>query len=128
MDPTPEKNSSVTSSNGQTDVPSSQESMNTDGLEDGGKPAPSGELVESQILSSESQDSEKVVENQANDILSKEEVQIQTPAAENEIPSATPVEDEKVETVTAKNNNISNSDGQTGTSSPKESTTKGLYL
>ena len=79
-------------------------------------------------MSSESQDSEKVVENQANDILSKEEVQIQTPAAENEIPSATPVEDEKVETVTAKNNNISNSDGQTGTSSPKESTTKGLYL
>ncbi|RVW54776.1 COMPASS-like H3K4 histone methylase component WDR5B [Vitis vinifera] len=55
--------------------------MNTDGLEDGGKPAPSGELVESQILSSESQDSEKVVENRANDILSKEEVQIQTPAA-----------------------------------------------
>ncbi|RVW96273.1 Elongation factor Ts [Vitis vinifera] len=124
VDPTPEKNGSVTSSNGQTDVPSSQESMNTDGSEDGGKPAPSGELVESQILSSESQDSEKVVENQANDILSKEEVQIQTPAAENEIPSATPVEDEKVETVTAKNNNISNSDGQTGTSSPKESTTK----
>ncbi|XP_034690646.1 probable E3 ubiquitin ligase complex SCF subunit sconB [Vitis riparia] len=55
--------------------------MNTDGLEDGGKPAPSGELVESQILSSESQDSEKVVENRANDILSKEEVQIQTPGA-----------------------------------------------
>lgn len=124
VDPTPEKNGSVTSSNGQTDVPCSQESMNTDGSEDSGKPAPSGELVEGQILSSESQDSEKVVENQANDILSKEEVQIQTPAAENEIPSATPVEDEKVETVTAKNNNISNSDGQTGTSSPKESTTK----
>ncbi|KAG5225694.1 polyprotein of EF [Salix suchowensis] len=51
--------------------------------------------VTAQIISSESQTSEEVVENQVISI--EEEMQIQTPAAETEITSASEFEDKKVE-------------------------------
>lgn len=86
----------------------------------------SGDTSEAQIISSESQTSEEVVENQVISI--EEEMQIQTPAAETEITSASQFEDKKVEPASEINGTVGASNGQSGSLSPKESVTKGFYL
>ncbi|KAJ6759424.1 ELONGATION FACTOR TS MITOCHONDRIAL [Salix koriyanagi] len=82
----------------------------------------SGDTSEAQIISSESQTSEEVVENQVISI--EEEMQIQTPAAETEITSASQFEDKKVEPASEINGTVGASNGQSGSLSPKESVTK----
>ncbi|KAJ6731491.1 ELONGATION FACTOR TS [Salix purpurea] len=82
----------------------------------------SGDTSEAQIISSESQTSEEVVENQVISI--EEEMQIQTPAAETEITSASQFEDKKVEPASETNGTVGASNGQSGSLSPKESVTK----
>ncbi|KAJ6295904.1 hypothetical protein OIU78_023851 [Salix suchowensis] len=82
----------------------------------------SGVASEAQIISSESQTSEEVVENQVISI--EEEMQIQTPAAETEITSASEFEDKKVEPASEINGTVGASNGQSGSLSPKESVTK----
>ncbi|KAF9662550.1 hypothetical protein SADUNF_Sadunf18G0065800 [Salix dunnii] len=82
----------------------------------------SGDTSEAQIISSESQTSEEVVENQV--ISVEDEMQIQTPAAETEITSASQFEDKKVEPASEINGTVGASNGQSGSLSPKESVTK----
>jgi elongation factor Ts len=55
-------------------------------------------------------------------------MQIQTPAAETEITSASQLEDKKVEPVPEINGTVGASNGQSGSLSPKESVTTGFYL
>lgn len=81
----------------------------------------SGETSEAQIISSESRTSEEVVENQVKS--TEDEMQIQTPAAETEITSASQLEDKKVEPVPEINGNVGASNGQSGSLSPKGSVT-----
>lgn len=97
----------------------------TDGEENDGSSDPSGKLADAQVLSSESQAIEEVVENLAEN--TKDDMHIQIPAAESEIPSASHVEDEKVGAAPEKNGAVTNSNGQTGSPFPEESTTKGFY-
>jgi hypothetical protein len=97
----------------------------TDGEENDGSSDPSGKLADDQVLSSESQAIEEVVENLAEN--TKDDMHIQIPAAKGEIPSALHVEDEKVGAAPEKNGAVTNSNGQTGSPLPKESTTKGFY-
>lgn len=97
----------------------------TDGEENDGSSDPSGKLGDDQVLSSESQAIEEVVENLAEN--TRDDMQIQVPAAESEIPSASHVEDERVGAAPEKNGAVTNSNGQTGGPFPKESTTKGFY-
>jgi hypothetical protein len=96
----------------------------TDGYENDGSSDPSGKLATAQILSSESQAIEEVVENPVDS--TKDDVQIPKPAAESEIPSASQVGDKKVEAAPKKNGSGTNSNGHTGSPSPKESITKGF--
>lgn len=81
----------------------------------------SGDTSEAQIISSESRTSEEVVENQVKSI--EDEMQIQTPAAETEITSASQLEDKKVEPAPEINGTVGASNGQSGSLSPKESVT-----
>ncbi|KAA8523139.1 hypothetical protein F0562_009562 [Nyssa sinensis] len=100
VEDSPDKNGSISSPNGQIDAPP-QEST-----------------------TEETRVSEEVLENKVDNGIVKDEVQTETPATNNDIPSATPVEDEKVEAVPEKHGTVTNSNGQAGASSPKESTTK----
>lgn len=96
----------------------------TDGVESDRKADLYGKLADVQTSSSESQASED--DNQVDNSIVKDVVQIQPPAAESGILSATPVEDENVDPVPEKNGSLSNSNEQTSVPSPKESKTKGL--
>lgn len=53
-------------------------------------------------------------------------MQIQTPAAETEITSASQLEDKKVEPAPEINGTVGASNGQSGSLSPKESVTSGF--
>lgn len=114
------KDGSTISSGLQPNDSSAQESK--DGEENDGISDASGKLARDQVLSHESQAIEEVVENVFGN--TEDGVQIQVPAAESEIPSALRVEDEKVEAGLEKNSALTNSNGQTDSSFPKESTTK----
>lgn len=94
--PNPDKNGSITSSGLQPDAPT-QETKGSQAIK---------EVVESPVDST-------------NDAM-----QIQKPAAESEIPSASQVEDDNVEAAPKKNGSMTNSNGHNGSSSPKESITK----
>ncbi|KAL6974427.1 hypothetical protein U1Q18_028610 [Sarracenia purpurea var. burkii] len=88
----PDKNSNITTSNEQINVPTVQESANEESL-------------------------------------AIEEVENETDGgtlADNEINSAALIEDEKVGFLPDKNDTVTNSNGQSGTSSPKESITKAI--
>lgn len=117
--PNPDKNGSISSSGFQPDAPAQE---TKDGYENDGSSDPSGKLATAQILSSESQAIEEVVENPVDS--TKDDVQIPKPAAESEIPSASQVGDKKVEAAPKKNGSGTNSNGHTGSPSPKESITK----
>ncbi|XP_057973471.1 polyprotein of EF-Ts, chloroplastic [Malania oleifera] len=114
-----EEHRSISSSNGQIDV-----SMNEGQLEYDGKVDPSGEVADDQRGLLEHQVGKETVENQADDSMAKDEVQIQKPVADIDIPSATPVEDEKAGPEPEKNYSHSKSNGQTGFFSPKENMTR----
>lgn len=76
-------------------------------------------------LSSESQDTEELVEGQVEN--TKNEVEIQTSVAEAEIPSVAPIEN-VVETVPEITGTFGDSNGQSSSPSNEESVAKGLYL
>ncbi|XP_031272162.1 uncharacterized protein LOC116130586 [Pistacia vera] len=108
--PTPDKNGGVSSSVVQPEETKAGEvDENSD---------PSGESAVNQTVSSGSQVIEEVVENQVDD--TKDEVQIQAPAAETEVVTTSAVEDEKTGPDPEKNDNVGNSNGQPDAPSPKE--------
>lgn len=74
-----------------------------------------------QVLSPESPAIEGTADNK------KDDVQLQTPAAESKIPSASKVEDENVGATSDKNVGVANSNGQTSIPSPNENATKGCF-
>ncbi|KAM4131435.1 hypothetical protein ACJW30_01G175900 [Castanea mollissima] len=94
--PNPDKNGSITSSGLQPDAPT-EETKGRQAIK---------EVVESPVDST------------------NDDVQIQKPVAESEIPSASQVEDDNVEAAPKTNGSMTNSNGHTGSSSPKESITK----
>lgn len=85
---------------------------------------PSGESAVKQTVSSGNQVIEEVVESQVYD--TKDEVQIQAPAAETEVATTPAVEDEKTGPNLKKNDNVENSNGQPEVPSPKENVITGL--
>ena len=97
----------------------------TDGEENDESSDPSGKLADDQVISSGSQAIKELVESPVDS--TNDAVQIQKPAAESEIPSASQVEDDNVEAAPEKNGSMTNSNGHNGSSSPKESITKGCY-
>ncbi|XP_048320954.2 polyprotein of EF-Ts, chloroplastic isoform X2 [Ziziphus jujuba] len=88
-------------------------------VEADGKLDSSAETAE-QILSSESSTDTEATEQQADDVVVKDELQVQTPPAENEIPSAPPSGDEEVATDPDKNGSIPSSVVQPDDSSSQE--------
>ncbi|KAL7168111.1 hypothetical protein ACSBR2_038537 [Camellia fascicularis] len=146
----PDKNESVTSSNGQIDIPEVQQIMNgeneipsaalveDDKVYEEGKneidnskvkdelknetPAADNEIPSAALVEDEKVNEE--VKNGVDNSKAKDELKNETSAADNEIPSATPVGNEKVGSIPEKNGTVINSNGQNGSSSPKESTTK----
>ncbi|GMQ06465.1 hypothetical protein CsSME_00051045 [Camellia sinensis var. sinensis] len=148
----PDKNGSVTSSNGQIDIPEVQQSINEeneipsaalvedDKVNEEGKneidnskvkdelkketPAADNEIASAALVEDEKVNEE--VKNGVDNSKAKDELKNETSAADNEIPSATPVGNEKVGSVLEKNGTAINSNGQNGTSSPKESTTNAI--
>lgn len=78
-------------------------------------------------MSPESQVSE-VVDNQIDNTSAAGEVLVQTTPTDSEVPSTTPVEDNDVGPIPEQNGSINNSNGQSSAPSPKENTTKGLYI
>lgn len=93
--------------------------LSSDGISD-----PSEDLANDHVFLSESQ-ATKAVDDVPENI--REEVQIQTPAAESELPSISQVEDDKVGSTPERNGGVSNSNGETDNPSPKESVTKGCF-
>ncbi|KAL5835937.1 hypothetical protein ACOSQ4_015434 [Xanthoceras sorbifolium] len=118
--PNPDKNGNITGSDVQPDFSSPQETK--DEVELNGNHDSSGESAANQILSSKSQVSQKVVENQDDD--NKGEVQIQTPTDESEIATTSGVADEETGAAPEKDGNVGNLNGQTDTPSLKDSVTK----
>lgn len=84
-------------------------------------------MADDQLYSPESQVSggaEKEIDN----LQVQNELKVEVPGAESEIASATLVEDEKVVSAADRYGTVTNSNGQNGASSSKESTAAGLYL
>ncbi|XP_044463574.1 polyprotein of EF-Ts, chloroplastic-like [Mangifera indica] len=113
---TPDKNGGVSSSVVQP--------RETKAGEVGENSDPSGESAVKQTVSSGNQVIEEVVESQVYD--TKDEVQIQAPAAETEVATTPAVEDEKTGPDLKKNDNVENSNGQPEVPSPKENVITGL--
>ncbi|KAM4131434.1 hypothetical protein ACJW30_01G175900 [Castanea mollissima] len=117
--PNPDKNGSITSSGLQPDAPTEE---TKDGEENDESSDSSGKLADDQVISSGRQAIKEVVESPVDS--TNDDVQIQKPVAESEIPSASQVEDDNVEAAPKTNGSMTNSNGHTGSSSPKESITK----
>ncbi|KAM3712347.1 hypothetical protein ACJW31_01G174300 [Castanea mollissima] len=117
--PNPDKNGSITSSGLQPDAPTEE---TKDGEENDESSDSSGKLADDQVISSGSQAIKEVVESPVDS--TNDDVQIQKPASKSEIPSASQVEDDNVEAAPKTNGSMTNSNGHTGSSSPKESITK----
>lgn len=96
----------------------------TDGEENYGSFESSGKSTHDQVLSSESQVIGELVENLVDD--AKDDVKMPKPAAESETPDSHN-EDDKVG-APEKNDSVNNSNGKTGSPSPKEGTTKGFLF
>ncbi|KAG2713089.1 hypothetical protein I3760_04G158800 [Carya illinoinensis] len=115
--PNPDKNGSITGSDLQRDTPAQKTEH---GEENYGSFETSGKSTHDQVLSSESQVIGELVENLVDD--AKDDVQMPKPAAESETPDSHN-EDDKVG-APEKNDSVNNSNGKTGSPSPKEGTTK----
>lgn len=84
-------------------------------------------MADKQLYSPESQVSGEA-EKEIDNLKVQNELKVETPGAESEIASATLIEDEKVVSVPDKYGTVTNSNGQNGASSAKESTAAGLYF
>ncbi|KAG5547466.1 hypothetical protein RHGRI_013231 [Rhododendron griersonianum] len=78
-------------------------------------------MADKQLYSPESQVSGEA-EKEIDNLKVQNELKVETPGAESEIASATLIEDEKVVSVPDKYGTVTNSNGQNGASSAKEST------
>ncbi|KAF5748563.1 hypothetical protein HS088_TW04G00519 [Tripterygium wilfordii] len=107
MEPIPDENGSLTSS---------------DNLKIDGNSGPSGDSLEDQIITSESQVLQELSKNEYKN--TKDAMLIQTPAAEGQIPSGSLAGDAIDGPVPEENGGVGDSKKQNGVPSPEESTTK----